>query len=344
VEGGAFQILAEPIKATGLVAAGAGNFRIDGRLNDSFRAVGFLLDKGIEVRRVLETGSGFQAGDFVIPGGSEGILKEAAELTGVDFQAVPGAIPNGLPEVRRQRLGMYQRYWGGNMDEGWTRFVLETFGFPYTSLMDAEIRSGGLSKKYDVIILPSDSAGLITGQIPPSARRYISTSVPPEYRSGIGQEGIESLKTFVEEGGVLITFAQACAFAIEEFGLSVGLAAQGIPPQEFYCAGSTLNVNFDNTHPLGLGMPSEGCVVFYSSYALEVIPGQRNEDYETVVRYKDRDILRSGWLIGEEYLANKAAMVSASYGEGRVILIGFRTQHRSQTHGTYKLLFNALIR
>jgi glutamine amidotransferase-like uncharacterized protein len=91
-------------------------------------------------------------------------------------------------------------------------------------------------------------------------------------------------------------------------------------------------------------MPSEGFVVFYSSQAFEVIPSQHNERYETVVRYKDKDILQSGWLIGEEYLSNKAAMVNAEYGKGNVVLIGFRAQHRSQTHGTYKLLFNALMR
>ena len=58
----------------------------------------------------------------------------------------------------------------------------------------------------------------------------------------------------------------------------------------------------------------------------------------------DRDLLQSGWLIGEETLAKKAGMIAAQYEKGRVVLIGFRTQHRAQTHGAFKLLFNALIR
>jgi len=69
-----------------------------------------------------------------------------------------------------------------------------------------------------------------------------------------------------------------------------------------------------------------------------------NEPCQAVVRYADRDLLQSGWLVGEKTIAKKPAMISARYKEGWIVLIGFRTQHRAQTHGTFKLLFNALIR
>jgi glutamine amidotransferase-like uncharacterized protein len=103
-------------------------------------------------------------------------------------------------------------------------------------------------------------------------------------------------------------------------------------------------VKIDNSHPLAYGMPAEGLALYLNSPAFEITPSDYNERYEVVVRYADRDLLQSGWLIGEETLAKKAAMVSAKLGEGRVVLIGFRAQHRAQTHGTFKLLFNALIR
>jgi hypothetical protein len=62
-----------------------------------------------------------------------------------------------------------------------------------------------------------------------------------------------------------------------------------------------------------------------------------------VVQYPERDILQSGWLIGEERISKRIGMLVARKGKGKVVLIGFRPQHRCQTHGTYKLLFNALI-
>ncbi|MGB2906630.1 MAG: M14 metallopeptidase family protein [Candidatus Aminicenantaceae bacterium] len=340
---GDFLILSEEVAPAGEFEPGGAAYVLDGRLNAGFKAVNLLLDKGVDIHRVDKAPSGLNAGDFILSGGSEAVLREVVRETGVSFQAIDAVPAAGIRKLTRKRVGMYQRYWGGNMDEGWTRFVLEQFAFPYTSLKDSEIKKGGLSKKYDIIILPSDSSGMITGQIPENARRYISTAVPPEYRSGIGENGVEALKVFVREGGTLITFAEACGFAIEKFGLNVRDVTAGISPKDFYCAGSTLKVDFDNRHPLAYGMPEQGLVVFYSSQAFEVTPGQNNENYRTLVRFVERDILQSGWLIGEEYLSGKAAMISAKHGKGELVLIGFRVQHRSQAHGTYKLLFNALM-
>jgi hypothetical protein len=245
--------------------------------------------------------------------------------------------------VKKPRIGMYQRYYGGNMDEGWTRFLLEMFAFPYTSLMDAEIKKGNLKARYDTIILPQDSPEIIMGEIPPRYRRFIS-AVPPDYRSGIGNDGVNALKEFVKNGGTLVALGEASNFAIEKFGLGVRDDLANLDSKEFFCPGSTLKVHFDNTHPLAYGMPQEGCVVFYSSLVFSVTASQNSEQYETVARYQDKDILQSGWLIGEDHLVGMPAMIDVEYGKGRVVLIGFRTQHRCQTHGTFKLLFNAMLR
>ncbi len=345
---GDFRKLAGAVEAAGSVPRSAGGYGFDGRLNDSFRVVNMLLDKGVTVRRIDKVSQGLRPGDFVVVPASEAVLAPLAKEAGVDFVALKPEVPLIAHEVKRRRAGMYQRYRGGNMDEGWTRLLLEQFRFPYATLMDAEIKKGGLNDKYDLIILPDDSTAAITGERSAGrgeeARRPEET-YPPEYRSGIGDEGVKALKAFVEKGGTLVTLGGAANFAIDKLGVNVRNVVANRSSKEFWCPGSTLRVQFDNTNPLAYGMPSEGLALYMSgSPAFEIIPGEHNERYEVVVRYADRDLLQSGWLIGEATLAKKAGMVAAKHGDGRVVLIGFRTQHRAQTHGAFKLLFNTLLR
>jgi hypothetical protein len=347
--------LTGPVPAVGTVARNALGYRFDGRLNDSYKAMNLLLDKGVGLRRIDKAADGLRQGDFVAPPGSETVLEEAARQTGVDFTALKNEVGQHSRPIERRRIGMYQRYWGGNMDEGWTRWLLEEFRFPSTTLMDADIKKGDLDTRFDVIILPDDSTEMITGERdgasagrPGGQRREGSRrrdeAYPPEYRSGLGKEGVDALKTFVQKGGTLVTLAGACNFAIEKLELSVRNVATNLSSSELWCPGSTLRVRFDTANPLAYGMPSQGLALYLGGNpAFEITPGEHNERYETVVRFADRDLLQSGWLLGEERLAKKGAMVSARCGQGRVILIGFRAQHRAQTHGAFKLLFNALI-
>ncbi len=340
---GDFQLLYDQIQVSGKIETGGKGYVLDGRLNASFKAVNLLVEKGIPVERIDKTIQGLNPGDFIVYKGPEAVIEDVAKQTGVDFMALTDEISDGIHKVKQPRVGMYQRYYGGNMDEGWTRFLLEMFAFPYSSLMDSEIKKGNLNIKYDTIILPQDSPEIIMGEIPPRFRRFI-TAVPLEYRSGIGKEGVAALKEFVEKGGTLVTLGEASGFAIEHFELGIRNVTANIGSREFFCPGSTLKVNFDNSHPLAYGMPSDGLVVFYSSQAFAITSNQDSENYESVVRYQDRNLLQSGWLIGEDHIANMPAMINVKYGKGQVVLIGFRTQHRCQTHGTFKLLFNTMIR
>jgi hypothetical protein len=339
---GDFKTLAGKVQTAGKVESGKAGYVLNGRLNNAFKAVNLLLDRGMDIWRVEKESAGNRPGDFILPAGQEAALKIAAEKTGVDFKALNNKTEKGIFKVKRLRVGMYQRYYGGNMDEGWTRFLLEQFAFPYTTLKDVDIKKGSLYKKFDVIILPHDQEGMIMGEIPPEYRRYISSS-PPEYRSGIGQKGIKALDEFIRYGGVVVALGDACGFAIKKFGLAVRDTTAGKGSDEFFCPGSTLRAVFDNSHPLAYGMPAEGLVLNDSSPVFAIVPGPHNERYETVVRYRSENILRSGWLIGEKHVAGKAAMVVAGHGKGKVILFGFRPQHRCQTHGTFKLFFNTLI-
>jgi len=339
-----------PIVPKGTLATGAANgYVLDGRLNDSFRAAFLLLDRGATVRRASQSSAdgAVRAGDFLVGPGDHAAI---AAQTGVNFVALKAPVTSGAYELKKPRIAMLQRYGGGNMDEGWTRLMFEQFDVPYRSIMDAEIKKGGLEAAYDVIVLPADSVAAMTGERPAGsggrgeAGPSRPDNTPPEYRSGFGAEGVKALQAFVQKGGTLLAFAQAGDLPIQRFDLPVRNVVQGLPGKEFWSPGSTLRVRFNNQVPLVYGMPPEGLALFMAGgQVYEVTSTERSQDVEILSTYVERDILQSGWLLGEQVIARKAAAVSVKHGEGKVVLLGFRAQHRDQTHGTFKMVFNALL-
>ena len=332
-------VLRADLTPRGSVARGSPGFFVDGRANDAFRAVNLLWAEGVQVHRFVRDHGPHGAGNFWIPDAPDAVVERVAGETGVDFAAMNvDAGADYAPLLEQRRVGLFQRYWGGNMDEGWTRLLLEQFDFPYETVRDADILSGRLAERFDVIVLPADGLDRMTGD-------WSQPEVyPDEFRSGFGQEGVAALEAFVESGGTLVTFAEAGDLAIEGFDLPVRNVVAGVPTTEFWAHGSTLKVDVDTDHPMAWGMPDEALVVFFgANQVYEVERSGNGQQMRRVAEYAERDILQSGQLDGEDVIADRAAMLTVDHGEGQVVLIGFRTQHRAQTHGTYKLLFNALM-
>lgn len=339
---GDFTILKNQEAKVGRFEAGKKGYLIDGRQNNSFKAVNLLMDQGVKVKRLDKAFDSCHLGDFIITKASNEKLIKIVKATGVDFNALNNLPSGGIHDVNRGRLALFQRYDGGNMDEGWTRLCFENFSFPYHSLMSQEIIDGDLKKNWDVIVIPDDSPERIKGIYSSSSRRK-PEKYPKKYKSGIGKEGVKELIKFVKDGGTLVALGSSYKFVVEEFGLKIRNSTEGLSSNELFCPGSTIKVAFDNTNPLAYGMPDEGLVLFRSSPAFEITPSRTNADYKTIVRYKNKDLLKSGWLIGEKKIAKKSAMITTNYGKGKIVVIGFRAQHRNQTDGTFKLLFNTII-
>jgi hypothetical protein len=198
VEAAGLRVVDAEVEPAGDVEAGDAGYSLDGRLNDAFHAVNLLWDEGVEVRRVdrAADGSGLRPGDFLVPADApEGVVSRIADETGVDFRPLDEDPGSGTRTLDRLRIGMYQPYWGGNMDEGWTRWILERYGFAYQSLTDRDVREGDLSR-FDAIVLSDQSPrSILHGHRP--------GTMPPEYTGGIGLEGTLALKEFVEAGGLL---------------------------------------------------------------------------------------------------------------------------------------------
>jgi hypothetical protein len=114
------------------------------------------------------------------------------------------------------------------------------------------------------------------------------------------------------------------------------------PTSLFYCPGALLQNEFDAENPVAWGMPASWPVFFEDDQAYRLRPGF-GTDVKVVSRYPRKDVLASGWLLGEEYLRDQANIVSFKVGKGSVVTYGSQIDFRAQTRATWKLIFNAIF-
>ena len=231
-----------------------------------------------------------------------------------------------------------------SMDEGWTRWVFEKsfygcVNYNYSSLKDSEVRNENLNNKLKSIIFPDQSPNqMLNG--------FTKGAMPDEYTGGIGKEGVVNLRKFVEDGGTLVFLNRSSDFAIEQFNLPVKDVTKGLPRKDFYIPGSILRTELDTTHPIAKGMPKESIAWFENSPAFEIQtdPLALAKNFRIIASYpkNPQDILLSGWALGAEKIAGRAALVEFTVGKGKIILFGFRPQYRGQSLATFPLLFNAI--
>ncbi len=328
----------------------------DSRKNASFAVIFNLLKKGVEVRRAREClksrGIDAAIGSFIIKNSPEirEHLKPLLEKWRVSCEGLDDISSISASTIRNPQIGLYQS-WRANMDEGWTRYVLDDFGISYSTLHNEDFKVSKkekkkLSERFDVLIFASERPEIIkTGKPSPESRyaRYF-TAMPPEYEGGIEKEGVEALREFVENGGILVTLNQACELILKEFEPPISNALEKVEQTKFFCPTSLLRIKVDNTNPVGYGLAEETAAMFSDSLAFSTwIPPSGDWERKVVASYPEENILLSGWLIGEDIIARKASVVDLKYKKGHFILIGFCSQHRAQSHGTYKFLFNSLL-
>jgi hypothetical protein len=238
--------------------------------------------------------------------------------------------PVANPIREPAKIAIYKG-WTGNIDEGWTRFVFDTFNVPFKSLLDGEVKQGNLSSAYDVIILPSQrEKDIVEGNAP--------STYPPEFTGGITTAGVGNLKKFVEDGGTLICFDASCELPIKQFGLPLRNVLEGLKSSDFYCPGSILSLDINNSQPIARGLPRSVDAYFINSSAFETT----DPSVRIIARYAKENVLRSGWLLGENHIKGRIALAEVNLGKGRVVLFGFRPQHRGQTWGTFPLIWNSI--
>lgn len=255
------------------------------------------------------------------------------------------AAPAGAAPLTAPRVGIVKP-WLASMDEGWTRFVLERYGFDPKPLENDAVRKGALRARFDAIVLPDVSKEILASGRPKreeGAMAY-APELPPAYRGGLEAAGAKALRDFVEQGGTLVALGSSCEWVIDQFPVPVANALARAKPSEFSSAGALLAARVATGHPVTFGLPEDVTLFVDEAIAFQTVPPGPETRRWVLATYPEdaRDVLRSGWMRGAERLERRAAAVAATHGRGRLVLLGFRPQHRAQTHATFPFLFNAL--
>jgi hypothetical protein len=270
---------------------------------------------------------------FALAAAEQGVWTKAVE--GFDVRTAPAAaLPAVATPLRAPRIGLYQA-WTANMDEGWTRWILERYGFEYTRLHNEDVKAGNLRQRFDVIVLPDQRTNsILEGS---NDRTQL-----PEYKGGIGDAGWEALKRFVADGGTLVALGEATDLPVSKLPLGVKDLKRTLTREQHFAPGTIVNLQVDTTNPVGWGAAADTYGFYNNSPFFQLVEGFPSQKVSVVARYPNAEVRASGWLRGEELMEGRAAVVTIEMNPGRIVLFGLRPQFRAGTHATLPLLFNAL--
>ena len=340
---------------------GGAGWLIDHRSNNSFALTNRLQKAGVQVSW-LKTGAtvdgqSFGPGAVWVPasGAARAVIEKGVVDLGVDAYAV-GAKPQGeVLALKAPRIGIVDTY-GGLITSGWMQWVVEQFEFPYTLVYGPELDQGDLNKKYDVLLfvdgaIPGGDSRYGGGDRPGGGRPLPKPEeVPEKYRKMLGRitrdKTLPQIQAFVQNGGTVIGVGSSARFGdylklTEDPLTQPGKDGKPAPisSTKFYIPGSVLSARVDNTTPLGFGFADHVDIFFDSSPVFKIADaGQAKQ----VSWFEGPDPLRSGWAWGQKALDGTVGVVDASYGKGKVFLLGPEVAMRGQAYGTFKFVFNGL--
>jgi hypothetical protein len=246
---------------------------------------------------------------------------------------MPADLLPAITPLRRPRIALLEP-WGGAIDAGWTRWVLERHGSDPVTLRPTALQTPGALDEFDVVVVPDvPTADLLRGMT--------GSHVRPEHRGGLEGRGLATLKRFVHDGGSVVALGNAGEFAIDHLDVPAAVAVRTDQPETTFVPGALLGARVDSSHPVARGLPADVTLMSTMSHGYAAARG--GEALQPIVRYHGEPLLKSGLATGEGRLQGTMAAFEAPIGLGRVIVLGARVQHRAQTLGTFKLLFNALL-
>jgi hypothetical protein len=330
-------------------------FIVSHRVNNTAILTNRLLQQGLEVhwlKPAPAVAPDFGPGALYVPnrGAARSLMERSAKELGLDARGLPVApAPAELIRLQPVRIALWDRF-GGSMPSGWTRWLFEQFEFPFELIYAPQIDAGNLREKYDAIVFVSGAIPA-QGVRPPALNR--PRNLPPEYESWFGQitpdKSIPRLKEFLHAGGTIVAIGSSTNLAYQlALPMQSALTERGaegklrnLPNEKFYVPGSILAARVDETDPLAWGMAVHADVYFERSAAFTFAPNAAGV-LKRVLWFDSEAPLRSGWAWGQHHLKDSVAVATATVGAGKLHLMGSEVAFRAQTHGTFKLLFNAL--
>ena len=325
---------------------GPGGYLIPHSADSAFKAINRWLADSKEIYWLLAPHEGARVGDIWLPPDALSLdeVTAVAEELHLPIRSLESAPAADRLRVRRSRVGLFKP-WVASMDEGWTRWILEQYEFPFINLNNQDIKEGSFRGAVDVLLFPDVGSSIIAEGEPdsPWAKQFWAP-LPPEYSGGIAPEGDEEIRKWIEAGGTVVAMDSSADYFIKLFGLPVGNVLDGIEEGRFSAPGTMVRMLVDVDHPVGFGLRREEVAYIADSATFQTRLPDPRFGRQVIARYpeSEADIPVSGYIRGAELLERRAAVVEFRVGEGRVVLIGFRTQHRAQTVRTFKLLFNSL--
>jgi len=321
------------VPPAGRISGSGPALSLDPAQNNAFRAINRAWTAGGAVQ--------FANGRYLLTGLSPAQQEDLVKTLALVAERTPAS---GVA-VRKPRIGLFQP-WSGSMDEGWTRWLLEQYGFEYVLLHPEDLKAP-LTGKVDVVLfaddarIPMEGGGRGRGGAGQGAQGRGGRAVRPEYAATLNADDIQAMERFVRGGGTFIFVNNATAFPIQQFKLPIRNVVSGLKPEEFFLRGTIVDTLPDTAQQPMAGLAEHTPVFADSSPVFETQEGFTGR---VLARYADSGSpLLSGYLIGEKYMNGKAAAVDAQLDAGHIILLGFRPEWRDQSFGTFKVLFNSLL-
>jgi len=334
----------------------------------------------------------FPAGSVILEGVSAASAREISARWALPLVAADGVPPVSRHELDLPRVAIYHS-WYDTQDEGWSRYTFGMLAIPYTSIDKDDLRAGDLRKRFDVILVPNVRGSLdriihgVNRDFGPIAfektRQTPSFGTPassPDITGGPGFEGLAALQRFVDDGGTLITLANATRLAAES-GIAASLAPHAA--RTLFHPGSVVRVRARrSTSPILYGYPAVTTIFRGNGPLYEVQPRDSSMlvlQYGTTLPEREPDgptmglpgseaapkpdsnasdssareaaggrggaeaYVVSGMVRNEKEIIGEGAIFDVPIRKGRVIAFTFDPLHRYLNHHDFPMVWNAIL-